>query len=220
MTTPLFEIRKLRKSFSMPGNKVVLVFQELSLQIQAGEWVALTGRSGCGKTTLLQLLGGLDKPDSGQIFLDGKDITKLSDAQLTQIRRKRIGFIFQSYQLLPELNALENAVLPALRWGENRAQAIQKAKQTLTQFGLGDRLLHRPRELSGGEQQRVAIARALINNPDILLADEPTGNLDPAAAEEIVSILNDIRKHSRKTIVMVTHDMNLAHKTDRIIALP
>ena len=220
MRPPIFDIRKLRKSFQMPNHKEVLVFQELSLQIQTGEWVALTGRSGCGKTTLLQLLGGLDKPDSGQILLDGKDITTLSDAQLTQIRRKRIGFIFQSYQLLPELNALENAALPALRWGENRTQAIHRAKETLSQFGLADRLLHRPRELSGGEQQRVAIARALINNPDILLADEPTGNLDPAASEEIVSILNTIRKRSQKTIVMVTHDLNLAHKTDRIIALP
>lgn len=197
----------------------VEVLRDLNLTVEKGKWLALVGRSGTGKTTLLQLLGGLDRPTSGTILLDGQDIGRLSSAKLTDLRRQRIGFIFQSYHLFPELNSLENAMLPALHWNQDRDATEKKARELLEHFGLAHRLNHRPYELSGGEQQRVAIARALINNPDIILADEPTGNLDKKAADDIIRIINDVRKDSDKTLVMVTHDQELAARADSIFNL-
>ena len=213
-----YKLEKVCKSFDMPTGSII-VLKDLSLEVQEGEWLALTGRSGSGKTTLLQLLGGLDKPTSGKIFLGDTDLTAASPAKIAELRHKRIGFIFQSYHLFPELNSLENAMLPALRWGVDRTAAAKAAQEWLERFGLGKRIQHRPRELSGGEQQRVAIARAMINQPDIILADEPTGNLDKKAADDIISIIDDIRKDLKKTLVMVTHDQDIAAKADRIFAM-
>ena len=214
----LYQLQNVTKNFHLEGG-VIEVLRGLTLDIAAGAWVALVGRSGSGKTTLLHLLGGLDKPSAGHIQLDGQDIARMSAAQLTSLRRQRIGFVFQSYHLFPELTAWENAVLPALHWGRDREAAYRNARQWLHAFGLDDRLQHRPRELSGGEQQRVAIARALINDPDIILADEPTGNLDAAAARDILDILKNVHLEQGKTLIMVTHDQALAGQADRVIRL-
>ena len=184
------------------------------MELPAHGWVALVGRSGSGKTTLLQLLGGLDRPTSGKIFYRGKDLAKVFKWQLTQLRRREFGFVFQSYHLLPELSAWENAALPALGWGNDRNHTYVRAKELLISFGLEARLQHRPPELSGGEQQRVAIARALINDPPVLLADEPTGNLDEASARHVVKIFQDLRDKQGKTIIMVTHDSKIAAQAD------
>ncbi|MBQ9445584.1 MAG: ABC transporter ATP-binding protein [Victivallales bacterium] len=215
---PLFQIKNLYKSFSLAGGTIEVI-KNLSLDLPKGEWLALTGPSGCGKTTLLHILAGLDRPTSGDILLDGQNIAKMSSSALTKLRKQRIGFVFQSYMLFPELSALENAALPALQWGVNRNQVYENAKKWLETFGLASRLNHRPRELSGGEQQRVAIARSLINNPDIILADEPTGNLDAKAAQGIIDILQHVRTGKAKTLIMVTHDLNLAKQANRVIEL-
>ena len=215
---PLFQIKNLHKSFSLAGGTIEVI-KNLSLDLPKGEWLALTGPSGCGKTTLLHILAGLDRPTSGDILLDGQNIAKMSSSALTKLRKQRIGFVFQSYMLFPELSALENAALPALQWGVNRNDVYQNAKKWLETFGLAKRLNHRPRELSGGEQQRVAIARSLINNPDIILADEPTGNLDAKAAQGIIDILQHVRSGKAKTLIMVTHDLNLAKQANRVIEL-
>lgn len=214
----LFQIKNLCKSFSLAGGTIEVI-KNLSLDLPKGEWIALTGPSGCGKTTLLHILAGLDRPTSGDILLDGQNIAKMSSSALTKLRKKRIGFVFQSYMLFPELSALENAALPALQWGVNRNQVYENAQKWLETFGLATRLNHRPRELSGGEQQRVAIARSLINNPDIILADEPTGNLDAKAAQGIIDILQHVRSEQGKSLIMVTHDLNLAKQASRVIEL-
>lgn len=214
----LYTLKNLCKRFKMTGGYVE-VLRDLNLTVEKGKWLALVGQSGSGKTTLLQLLGGLDRPTSGSILLDGDDIGRMSSSKLTELRRRRIGFIFQSYHLFPELNSLENAVLPALHWGQDRDAAEKFARELLSHFGLAGRLTHRPYELSGGEQQRVAIARALVNNPDIILADEPTGNLDRKAADDIIRIINDVRKDSGKTLVMVTHDQEMANRADAVFNL-
>jgi len=214
----LYKLTDVRKQFKLEKDTIE-VLKGLNFTIQEHEWVALVGRSGSGKTTLLQLLGGLDKPTSGSIELNGEPLERMSSSKLTVLRRTVIGYIFQSYHLFPELTALENAVLPALQWGADRSAAVKRAEALLADFGLGERLRHRPRELSGGEQQRVAIARSLINHPSVILADEPTGNLDRAAADEIIGILQRLRKSENLTVVMVTHDMTLANAADRIITL-
>ena len=214
----LFQIKNLCKSFSLAGGTIEVI-KNLSLDLPKGEWIALTGPSGCGKTTLLHILAGLDRPTSGDILLDGQNIAKMSSSALTKLRKKRIGFVFQSYMLFPELSALENAALPALQWGVNRNQVYENAQKWLETFGLAARLNHRPRELYGGEQQRVAIARSLINNPDIILADEPTGNLDAKAAQGIIDILQHVRSEQGKSLIMVTHDLNLAKQASRVIEL-
>ena len=215
---PAYKLVDVCKSFNMPTGKVN-VLNNVNLEVQEGEWLGLVGRSGSGKTTLLQLMGGLDKPSSGKIYIGDVEITTASSSRMAQLRHMRIGFIFQSYHLFPELSSLENAMLPALRWGENRLDTARRAREWLVRFGLEKRLDHRPRELSGGEQQRVAIARAMINNPDIILADEPTGNLDRKAADDIIDIIDDIRKNFGKTLVMVTHDHDIAAKANRIFKL-
>jgi ABC-type lipoprotein export system ATPase subunit len=214
----LYQLENLCKNFKL-GDGEIKVLQNLNLTIPRGRWVSLVGRSGSGKTTLLHLLGGLDKPSSGALLFHGENFLRLSSRKLTAIRRYKIGFIFQSYHLFPELSAWENAVLPALFYGNNRPHAWQRGQELLTKFGLGSRLHHRPRELSGGEQQRVAIARALINDPEIILADEPTGNLDATAAAEIMAILQDLHRNREKTIIMVTHDLNLAARADLCLKL-
>ena len=214
----VYDVRGLCRSFTLNGD-TIRVLDDVTFTIDQGSWVALIGPSGCGKTTLLQLLGGLDRPNSGQILVHGQDITRFSSRRLTALRRRSIGFIFQSYHLFPELTALENVALPALGWRCDREAVYRRAQDWLDQFGLHERLHHLPQELSGGEQQRVAMARALINDPDIILADEPTGNLDPAATAQIVDIIGLIRAKRNPTIVMVTHDMQLAAKAELTIPL-
>ena len=209
----LYRLEDLHRVFKL-NRGVVKVLKGLSLELPAQGWVALVGRSGSGKTTLLQLLGGLDRPTSGKILYRGQDLAKLSNWRLTQLRRREFGFVFQSYHLLPELSAWENAALPALSWGNDRNHTYARAKELLISFGLEARLHHRPPELSGGEQQRVAIARALINDPPVLLADEPTGNLDEASARQVVKIFQDLRDKQGKTIIMVTHDSKIAELAD------
>jgi putative ABC transport system ATP-binding protein len=214
----LYEIRALHKEFRLAGT-VVKVLCDLQFSIPRGQWTALVGPSGSGKTTLLHLLGGLDRPSAGTVVFDGLDLAKLSSRRLTALRRQRIGFVFQAYHLFPELSAWENAALPALHWGAARDDAYARARQWLERFGLGQRLEHRPQELSGGEQQRVAIARALINDPELILADEPTGNLDADAAEGIMDILAELHAERGKSLVMVTHDQKLAQRADERIRL-
>ncbi len=213
MSDPLYHIIDLHRSFRIHRG-VINVIDGLTVDIPEHCWFALIGRSGSGKTTLLQLLGGLDRATSGELFYRGQDLTRMSGRALTSLRRHDFGFVFQSYHLLPELSALENAALPATGWRNNRRVAYQRAEELLCDFGLSERLNHRPAELSGGEQQRIAIARALINDPPVLLADEPTGNLDAASAHSVVEIFQKLRQ-SGKTIIMVTHDPNVAALADQ-----
>ncbi len=198
------------------GSKVVKAVDDVSLSVEKGASLCVTGASGAGKSTLLQLLGGLDCPTSGSVMLDGGDIYKLSDSKRSKIRNRRVGFVFQFFHLLPEFNAIENVMLPAMIGGK---AVYDKAYELLKSVGLGDRIEHKPCELSGGESQRVAIARALINDPDILLCDEPTGNLDSETSESIYRLLFDIKTKSSAAIVIVTHDDNLARRTDAVIHL-
>jgi len=212
---PSFELTAVGKTYRM-GKHRVDALTGIDATIAAGEWVALVGASGSGKTTLMHLLGGLDKPTDGTVLCMGRP---MKGSMATRLRKEHIGFVFQSYHLLPELSALENVMLPACGWGESRTQAAERAKDLLSRFGLGDRLVHRPLELSGGEQQRVAVARALINDPGIVLADEPTGNLDADAAGTIMAILAELHGGDGRTVVMVTHDPNCAARAQRVLTL-
>jgi lipoprotein-releasing system ATP-binding protein len=204
---------------------VVPVLKGLDLDVERGEFLSLVGPSGCGKTTLLHLLGTLDRPDSGRITLDGQRIDNLSIAARDHLRNSVFGFIFQFYHLLPELNVLENVLMPhmircsVLSWWWQRRELQQRAGVLLDRVGLGHRLKHRPRELSGGEMQRAAIARALISRPRVLLADEPTGNLDAATGGEIVRLLRDLNREDGLTIIMVTHNGDIAQKADRCVGM-
>ncbi|MBN2452110.1 MAG: ABC transporter ATP-binding protein [Lentisphaeria bacterium] len=211
-------MRDLHRHFRLEKHRID-VLQGASFLVAEGEWVALVGRSGCGKTTLLHLLGGLDRPSSGEIVCRGLAYSRLDAQARAALRRRHFGFVFQSYHLFPELSAHENVMLPALQWRRDRQAARQRAAELLAGFGLAQRLRHRPQELSGGEQQRVALARALMNEPDVILADEPTGNLDVTAAREIIAILQGLHRERRKTIVMVTHDLRLAALADRILVI-
>ncbi len=215
---PAFAATGVYKSYRLEKH-VLPVLKGMSLEIQAGSWTCLVGPSGCGKTTLLQLLGCLDTPDRGEIRCLGTDYTGLSEAGRSRLRRERIGFVFQSFNLFPELDALENVALPGLLPGRDRRLVCRRAGELLKACGLGERLRHRPCELSGGEQQRVAIARALINDPAIILADEPTGNLDQASGAGVIEILCRLQREEEKTLVMVTHDRGLARQADRVFVM-
>jgi lipoprotein-releasing system ATP-binding protein len=193
------------------------VLKGIDLTIDEGEIVSIVGASGAGKTTLLQILGSLDKPTGGQVFLNNVEINKLNDNQLAKFRNKNIGFVFQFHQLLPEFTAVENVIIPALIGGETRANAMDKAKELLAFLNLSHRLEHKPAQLSGGEKQRVAVARALINDPAVVYADEPSGNLDSKNQEELQSLFNIVREKYHPTFVIVTHDERLAAKSDRVI---
>jgi len=208
----MFKISNLTKKFKLEKD-FITVFEDLSFSIESGEWISLTGSSGCGKTTLLHLLGGLDKPTNGQILFKDQRFSNLSPASRAKLRRKNIGFVFQSFNLFPELSALENVTLPARIAGVTLTDA--KAKELLDHVGLSHRLKHRPAELSGGEQQRVAIARAFIGQPKILFADEPTGNLDAANSGKVEQLLFDLNKQNGTTLVLVTHDDELAARCQR-----
>jgi putative ABC transport system ATP-binding protein len=214
----VLEARHLRKSFG-EGEAAVEALRGVDLGVTAGEMLAIMGRSGSGKSTLLTLLGGVDIPTSGQIFLEGTDLATLSDDDRTLIRRRRIGFVFQAFNLLPILTAEENVALPLELDGVPAEQARERAAKTLELVGLSQRRSHLPGKMSGGEQQRVAIARALVIEPAILLADEPTGNLDSANGKRITQVLRDLVEQHGQTIVMVTHDPAVAQQADRAIYL-
>jgi putative ABC transport system ATP-binding protein len=201
------------------GETAVTALDHLSLAVETGEFVAVMGPSGCGKSTLLHLVGGLDRPSAGRVMLDGQDIAQLDDNTLTELRRRKMGFVFQFFNLIPVLTALENAALPLILDGIKPEQAHARATQWLERMGLNDRLHSRPDQLSGGQQQRVAIARALVAEPALILADEPTGNLDSRAGDEIAGLLRQITTEWGRSVMMVTHDPRIAAYADRIVFL-
>jgi putative ABC transport system ATP-binding protein len=215
---PILEVHNLCKTFKLDGEPVQAL-QDISFSIQSGEFVSIIGPSGSGKSTLLGLIGGLDTPTSGTVILDGADISQMSERQLTRLRSLKLGFVFQFFNLIPTLSALENVALPLQFAAERRYDPEKRAAELLTHLGLGDRLRHRPSQLSGGQQQRVAIARALANNPPLLLADEPTGNLNREAGALVMDTLKQVRADFGATVVLVTHDAQLAAQADRVLRL-
>jgi putative ABC transport system ATP-binding protein len=220
MTKKLIETRDLTKVYGV-GAIAVHALRGVDAVVEEGEFVAVMGPSGSGKSTLMNIIGCLDRPTGGSYLLDGEDVSELSKDELAAVRNRKIGFVFQSYNLLPRLTAVKNVMLPTLYdldGGWNDAQRYERAVDVLGSVGLEDRIDHRPNELSGGQQQRVAIARALINDPSIILADEPTGNLDSRSAEEIMGLLDDLHKGGA-TIVIVTHELNIAEHAERVIYL-
>jgi len=194
------------------------VLKGINLTIEKGEYVALMGPSGSGKSTLMNILGCLDTPTSGEYILNGKDVSKMSDAELADIRNKEIGFVFQTFNLMPRTTALDNVALPMVYAGVNREKRHERAKEVLKMVGLEDRMLHKPNELSGGQRQRVAVARALVNHPSIILADEPTGNLDSKTSYEIMNLFDEIYQKGN-TVILVTHEEDIAQYAHRIIRL-
>jgi len=215
---PLIQAENLTKVYGK-GDTAIIALDHVTMSVNSGELVAVMGPSGCGKSTLLHLLGGLDRPTEGRVIIDGSILSTLSDTALTQIRRRKIGFVFQFFNLIPILNAVENVALPLVLDGQNSAQAREKATTWLQKVGLGARLSSRPDELSAGQQQRVAIARALITEPTLVLADEPTGNLDSRASDEIAELLRQVAKEWGRAVLMVTHDPRIAAYADRILFL-
>ncbi|MBJ6137615.1 lipoprotein-releasing ABC transporter ATP-binding protein LolD [Marinobacter litoralis] len=217
--TPLvIDCRKVTRTYS-EGPEKLTIFSDISLEVSAGETVAIVGSSGAGKTTLLNLLGGLDKPSSGQIEICGQNIHGMSEAGRARFRNRHLGFVYQFHHLLPEFTALENVMMPLALGGGSPRQAKPKAEALLERVGLGQRLRHKPGELSGGERQRVAIARALVNEPNCVLMDEPTGNLDQHTGEGIRALIQDLRDNSGTAFIMVTHDMGMAKSLGRVLRL-
>jgi len=214
----LLTVSGVKKTFHL-GSKPVKVLNGVDLSVESGEFVALCGASGSGKTTLLHLLGGLDVVDAGFIQCGKNDLSQMSRPAVTRFRNQEIGFVFQAYHLLPELDALENVVVPARMARKPGAEAEERAKELLARVGLAERMDHRPNQLSGGEQQRVAIARALMNQPRVILADEPTGNLDSVTGEEIISLLRDLHKEGGATLIIATHDEKVAGYSERVLKL-
>ena len=218
MSEPLLSARAVTKSYAM-GKRTLEVLRSVSLDVARGEFLALRGASGAGKSTLLHLFGGLDSPNAGEIWFDGNNLATLPESAATALRNRKIGFIFQAYHLLPELDALENVCLPARMARTPAAQAERRGRELLARVGLSERLDHKPYELSGGEQQRVAIARALINEPELILADEPTGNLDSHTGGEIIEVLVGLRNERNTTLIIATHDANVAARAPKVIHL-
>ena len=210
----MISCRKITKSFGE-----LQVLKGIDFMVQRGEIVAIVGPSGAGKTTLLQIMGTLDKPNSGEILYENFDINKLKDKELASFRNKHIGFVFQFHQLLPEFTAMENVMIPALIGNVKQQEAVKSAKEILAFLGLQNRMEHKPAELSGGEKQRVAVARALVNKPSVIFADEPSGSLDSQHKDELHQLFFDLRKEFNQTFVIVTHDESLAKLTDRIIPM-
>jgi putative ABC transport system ATP-binding protein len=217
MENPLIKISQLKRDFQL-GNETIIVLKGIDLQINKGEYVALMGPSGSGKSTLMNLLGCLDTPTCGTYILNGKDVSQMHDDDLAEIRNKEIGFVFQTFNLLPRTTALDNVALPMIYAGYSKSERNERATEVLTQVNLADRMDHQPNQLSGGQRQRVAIARALINKPSIILADEPTGNLDSKTSIEIMNLFNDIHKNGN-TVIIVTHEEDIAKYAHRVIRL-
>ncbi len=217
MAKPLIQITKIKRDFVL-GNEIVYVLKGIDLEINKGEYVALMGPSGSGKSTLMNLLGCLDTPTSGSYILNGKDVSKMHDDELAEIRNKEIGFVFQTFNLLPRTTALDNVALPMVYAGYSKSERMIRAEEVLKQVGLADRMDHQPNQLSGGQRQRVAVARALVNKPSIILADEPTGNLDSKTSEEIMKLFGDIHKLGN-TVIIVTHEEEVAAYAHRVIRL-
>ncbi len=209
------DARNITKVYQM-GEVKVHALRGLSTRISAGEVVGIMGPSGSGKSTLMNILGCLDRPTSGEYYLDGESVAELSDDQLADIRNRKVGFVFQTFNLLPRATALANIILP-LRYSHDRDRHRERAEEALISVGLGDRMDHQPNELSGGQQQRVAIARALVNQPAIVMADEPTGNLDTKTGEEVMDLLLNLNQDTGTTLIIVSHDPEIAHHSERII---
>ncbi|MCW8858542.1 MAG: ABC transporter ATP-binding protein [Deltaproteobacteria bacterium] len=214
----MIEVCGLGKCFTTPVG-MINVLSDINLKICGGERVAIVGSSGAGKTTLMHILGGLDHPTSGEVFFEGENLTRFHGSALDAFRNRTIGFVFQFHQLLPEFNALENVMMPLLIGGAKRNKAALLATDILKEVGLGKRLTHKPGALSGGEQQRVAIARALVREPRLLLADEPTGNLDSRTSDDILSLLNHLHQDRGLTMIVVTHNIPLATNLDRVVKI-
>jgi len=212
----IVETENLTKVYKL-GSISIKALSNVNLKVKTGEYVSIMGPSGSGKTTLFNMIGGLDRPTSGSVYISGSDISKLDAYELAWLRCRKIGYIFQTFNLLPTLTALENVELPMIFAGVPREKRLSKAKKLLEMVGLGDRLNHKPQELSGGQQQRVAIARALANDPSIVLADEPTGNLDLSTGLEIINMLRKLNKEKGVTIVTATHDLKMINVSDRIV---
>ncbi|WP_166922158.1 ABC transporter ATP-binding protein [Flavobacterium poyangense] len=217
MANPLIKITDIKRNFVL-GNEIVYVLKGIDLKIHKGEYVALMGPSGSGKSTLMNLLGCLDTPTSGNYILNGKDVSQMRDDELAEIRNKEIGFVFQTFNLLPRTTALDNVALPMIYAGHSKSERVARATQVLKQVNLGDRMDHQPNQLSGGQRQRVAIARALVNKPSIILADEPTGNLDSKTSVEIMKLFSDIHEQGN-TVILVTHEEDIAAYAHRVIRL-
>lgn len=213
----VIKIRNITRDFFL-GQEVVKVLKGIDLDIEKGEYVAFMGPSGSGKSTLMNLLGCLDTPTSGQYILNGNDVSKMSDNELAEIRNKEIGFVFQTFNLLPRTTALDNVALPMVYAGASKSERNERAKKVLTDVGLADRMDHKPNQLSGGQRQRVAVGRALVNKPSIILADEPTGNLDSKTSIEIMNLFDEIHR-SGNTVILVTHEEEIARHAHRIIRL-
>ena len=213
----LISIQNLNKTYIM-GTETVEALKDVSLSINNNEYVALMGPSGSGKSTLMNLVGCLDSPTRGHYSLNGIEVSTMNDSELAAVRNKQIGFVFQTFNLLPRLSALENVALPLVYAGYSKAERLEKAKKVLESVGLGDRMLHKPNELSGGQRQRVAVARALVNDPAIILADEPTGNLDTKTSYEIMGLFEEIHNNGN-TVILVTHENDIAQHAHRIVRL-
>jgi putative ABC transport system ATP-binding protein len=210
-------VKNIEKAYKI-GKEVIYALRDVSLTVNKNEYVALMGPSGSGKSTLMNMLGCLDSPTNGEYILNGKSVAKMSDSELAEVRNKEIGFVFQTFNLLPRSTTLENVALPLVYAGMAKAEREKRAKEVLEQVGLANRMTHKPNELSGGQRQRVAIARALVNNPAIILADEPTGNLDSKTSIEIMGLLEEIHNHGN-TIILVTHEEDIAMHAHRIVRL-
>ncbi|NVP17715.1 ABC transporter ATP-binding protein [Candidatus Gracilibacteria bacterium] len=214
----MINLKNIKKSYNLGKNNSIDILKNINLEIKSGEFVAIVGPSGSGKSTLMNIIGMLDTPSSGEYYFSSERVDKLKDSKLSQIRSRKIGFIFQNYSLLPRMSALEQVILPLTYQGLSGKDSKNKAIEYLEKVGLGDKLKNKPNELSGGQSQRVAIARALVINPDLILADEPTGALDSKTGEEILNILREINK-AGKTIIIITHDNHIASHANRIIKI-
>ncbi len=215
--TPVIAVEELKKRYIM-GAEIIDALKSITLEIHQNEYVALMGPSGSGKSTLMNVLGCLDSPTGGNYFLDGTNVSTMRDAQLAEVRNKKIGFVFQTFNLLPRMSSLENVALPLIYGGISKSKRLKKAEEVLASVGLGDRIHHKPNELSGGQRQRVASARALVNDPALILADEPTGNLDTKTSIEIMSIFEEIHA-AGNTVLIVTHEPDIAEHAHRIVRL-
>jgi len=213
----VIEMRNITRNFPL-GHEIIKVLRGIDLNVERGEYVALMGPSGSGKSTLMNLLGCLDTPTSGSYVLNGKDVSKMSDNELAEIRNKEIGFVFQTFNLMPRTTALENVALPMVYAGASKSERTTRAKEVLTNVGLADRMDHKPNQLSGGQRQRVAVGRALVNRPSMILADEPTGNLDSKTSAEIMNLIDEIHA-AGNTVIVVTHEEEIAARAHRIIRL-